>query len=521
MKDIRKAFTKYVTLWLIGLSLGIIVPGLTDTVHAEPQTKTTKTTQKKTTTTRKRKTNTSTGKAETSADVKKREQATQKEIKETEEKIRQNEQSVKQGLAELGKLQGDISESQAKINKLSKTIADLDSRINVLETGIGENEKDLKMLRDEYLKAVKKMRVAKKNKSDLVFLFSSENFNQALRRMRYLKQFSEWQQRQSSAIEEKVEELKTQKGELAIAKEKQDDQLKAQRHTQSQLESQYKKQDELVAGLKKNGSVLQAHLSKKQQEANELRNRISALIAEEQRKAAEEKAKKEAEERAKAEAARKAEEERLLAEANAQKESNKTEEKKTERKRKSKTEDKKEDKNKNNNPTEYADARKRTPRGTESPASSTSTSTTVSTSNSGVSFASMKGSLPHPASGSFKVTSRFGQQTLPDLPDIVYDNPGIDAEVSEGASALAVYNGNVSGVYMVPGYNTVVIVNHGTYYTVYGNISSPSVKVGDEVKVGQGLGKLAPDEDNHGRSSIHFEVWRNREKLNPLEWIKN
>ena len=135
-------------------------------------------------------------------------------------------------------------------------------------------------------------------------------------------------------------------------------------------------------------------------------------------------------------------------------------------------------------------------------------------------FAAMKGSLPRPVSGAFKVTSRFGRQSLPDLPDIVYDNPGIDAEVSSGSSAAAVFGGKVSGVYMIPGYNTVVIVNHGNYYTVYGNISSPAVKVGDAVKAGQNLGALAPDEDNSSKSSIHFEVWRNREKLNPLEWIK-
>lgn len=92
--------------------------------------------------------------------------------------------------------------------------------------------------------------------------------------------------------------------------------------------------------------------------------------------------------------------------------------------------------------------------------------------------------------------------------------------VSAGASALAVFSGKVSGVYMLPGYNTVVIVNHGNYYTVYGNIASPAVKVGQQVKAGQGLGSLAPDEDDRSRSSIHFEVWRNREKLNPLDWIR-
>ena len=166
-------------------------------------------------------------------------------------------------------------------------------------------------------------------------------------------------------------------------------------------------------------------------------------------------------------------------------------------------------------PQNYAEARKRVPGSAASKGASAN-----ATVNSAGNFASMKGSLPKPASGSFKVTSRFGRQSLPDLPDVVYDTPGIDAEVSPGASALAVYGGKVSGVYMIPGYNTVVIVNHGNYYTVYGNISSPAVKVGDQVRAGQGLGALAPDDDDHSRSSIHFEVWKNREKLNPLEWIR-
>ena len=165
----------------------------------------------------------------------------------------------------------------------------------------------------------------------------------------------------------------------------------------------------------------------------------------------------------------------------------------------------------------YADARKRTPR-TSSGATSTTASAVASSAKGN--FAAMRGSLPKPVSGSFKVTSRFGRQSLPDLPDVIYDNPGIDAEVSAGSSALAVYGGKVSGVYMIPGYNTVVIVNHGNYYTVYGNIASPSVKVGDSVNAGQGLGSLAPDEDDRSRSSIHFEVWRNREKLNPLDWLR-
>lgn len=523
-------------------------------------------------------------KQETSADVKKQQEATQKEIKLTEQQIKENDRSIKKGLNELGKLEGDISASRKKIAETSGKISALKGKIGSLETGILKNESDLKKLRDEYLKAVKKMRVAQKNKSALAFVFASDNFNQALRRMRYLRQFSAWKDRQSAAIASKTSELKTQRDQLAAAKEEQDKTLRLQQTEQTNLQRQYGRQDAIVADLRANGQALQTHLSKKQAEANDLRNRISALIAEEQRKAAEEKARQEAarkaeeqrlarEEKARKEAeaaaareeelaARKADEDAALlakaekeakagdakAKAEAEKlrkkqqkaaeKARKEEEKRAkeqakreaaakESARKAKEEEAKRlakeesarNKASKGSSKNYADARKRTPRSSNAQPANPAPSAVKTASNAG-NFSAMKGSLPRPVSGSFKVTSRFGRQSLPDLPDVVYDNPGIDAEVSNGATAIAVYGGKVSGVYMIPGYNTVVIVNHGSYYTVYGNIANPSVKVGDTVDVGHALGRLAQDEDDSSHSSIHFEVWRNREKLNPLEWIR-
>ncbi len=115
------------------------------------------------------------------------------------------------------------------------------------------------------------------------------------------------------------------------------------------------------------------------------------------------------------------------------------------------------------------------------------------------------------------MTSPFGRHALPNLPDVVYDNPGIDIEVAPGATAKAVYGGKVSGVYGVAGFGTVVIVNHGNYFTVYGNLSGSSVRTGDTVKAGQAVGKAAPDSGNKKVGSLHFEVWKNREKLNPMQ----
>ena len=544
-------------------------------------------------------------KTETSADVKKLQEATHKEIKQTEQQIRENEQKVKSSLNELGKIQDEIGVSKNKISATSTQINTLTGRISGLEKGISDNEKELQRLRDEYLKAVKKMRLARGGNSALSFIFSSDNFSQALRRMRYLRQFSEWKERQSGVIDSTTVKLRSQREDLSKIKREQSEVLKQQQKDQALLQEQYTKQDAIVAGLRQNGTALKSHLSKKQAEANQLNIRIANLIAEEQRRAeearlaeerrkaeearkaaaekarkeAEEKARKEAEEKARREAeeARKAEE-RRLAEAKAAAEkaaaehaaaekaakekqmadkaanekaaqakaaAEKAAAKKAELERKAKenaakeiaakekaAKEKAEKEKDQATAKSFANARKRTPRadGQVAPAATKvekssntaagSKSVAKSSGKQGGDFAAMKGSLPRPVAGAFRVKSRFGRQSLPDLPDIVYDNPGIDAEVASGAAAAAVFGGKVSGVYMIPGYNTVVIVNHGSYYTVYGNISSPSVKVGDSVSTGQKLGVLAPDEDSQGHSSIHFEVWRNREKLNPLEWIR-
>lgn len=489
------------------------------------------------------------GKGETSADVKKRQEATQKEIKETEARIRENERQVKNGLSALSKIEGDISTSKERIAATTGTINSLNGRITGLEKNISDNEGELDKLRGEYLKAVKRMRTARRGNSALAFIFASENFNQALRRMRYLRQFSEWKDRQSAAIDSATMRLRGQKETLAKARIEQSEALKRQQSEQTTLQQQYSQQDAILADLRKNGSALKTHLSKKQAEANQLKSRIAELIAQEEaRRLAEEKARKEAEERARKEAEEKArkeaeekarreaqEKERLLAEQKAADKAAKDkvaadnaakEKAAADKTAKEKAAKEKADKEKAAKDKAVKDTQRNLAK-TETPAKSAPTKPTPAKSAAatpaksvGGDFSKMRGSLPKPVSGSFRVTSRFGRQSLPELPDIVYDNPGIDAEVAAGASALAVYGGNVSGVYMIPGYNTVIIVNHGNYYTVYGNIATPAVKVGDAVKAGQGLGSLARDEDDSSHSSIHFEVWRNREKLNPLDWLR-
>lgn len=481
---------------------------------------------------------------ESKAELQRRQQAAQAEIAETRRKIKENDRQVSRNLAELGKLQGDIETAKRQVAATRNQVTTLQNRIGTLEGKIAQGDKEVARMRGEYLKAVKAVRKRKGSNSTLAYLFSSKSFGEARRRMRYLREFSEWRKKQTDEIQNELNVLNRERAALAQSRDMYGKALARNVTAQKQLETQYSKQDAIVVQLKANGSALKTHLAQKQQEANALKGRVAALIAAEQRAAEQREAERLAAEKRAAEqraAEEKAARDRELAmtpkpgKAEGAKEPAKEKPKETkakeQRKRRPKQpkqaapkqqpkqEKTEPQKNAGNSGREYADARNRRPRAS-APSGSSSASASGSKPAGGSNFASMRGSLPRPVGGAFNITSRFGPHSLPDLPDVVYDNPGIDAEVARGATAQAVYAGKVSGVYMIPGFSTVVIVNHGGYYTVYGNLASASVKVGDVVKQGSAVGRVADSEDSPGHGQIHFEVWKNRDKQDPLAWIR-
>ena len=576
--------------------------------------------QKKTSATGKKQSGRSKGKStqpsgpKSSAEAKKMQEATQRDIQQTKEKLRLNEQQIKTGLSDLNRLSSEIAAGRTQVAGLQKKVAGLNTQISNLGTEITKNEAELKLMRDEYLKAVKKMRLTKKNQSTLAFIFASENFNQAMRRIRYMRQFSAWKERKSADIDGKIEQLGKERENLAKAKDAQTVALGQLTKSQEALEANHKKQETLVATLRQNGDALQTHLTAKQNEANRLKETISNLIAQEQAKAeAERRAreKAEAERKAKAEAERlareKAEAERLAAEKaaaekalaekiaaekaaaekaaaekaaaekaaekalkeklaaekalaeksaaekaaaekevaekakayrKAQEDKEKADRKFAEAKakadEKARKEQEKLDKKKFEdsqrtarrkgdrrlkNSVEVKEAAKAadpvavaTPKTVEKNA--------VKETVSKVNFASLRGSLPRPVDGSWRITNQFGRHAMPEMPEIQYDNPGIDAEVAKGATVKSVCGGKVSGVYKLSGYGNVVIVNHGDYYTVYGNLGSTNVSVGTQVGSGTALGTAGSDPDDPRRGSVHFEVWKGREKQNPSAWLR-
>lgn len=135
-------------------------------------------------------------------------------------------------------------------------------------------------------------------------------------------------------------------------------------------------------------------------------------------------------------------------------------------------------------------------------------------------FEAQKGKLKYPVSGNYNVVRGFGRYNDPDYPKMTLDNPGIDIEAEKGAKALAVYGGVVSAVFRSSGFHHIVMIRHGEYITVYANLKNVSVKKNEKVKAGQNLGTIYTDPSDKDRTILHFEVRKEKKRLNPLEWIK-
>jgi septal ring factor EnvC (AmiA/AmiB activator) len=135
-------------------------------------------------------------------------------------------------------------------------------------------------------------------------------------------------------------------------------------------------------------------------------------------------------------------------------------------------------------------------------------------------FENNKGKLPPPLSGKYTIISRFGEQQHHELAHVRTNNNGIDIQTTAGAEARSIFNGVVTRVFVMPGFNNNVIVRHGNYLSVYSNLSQVYVKAGDQVTTRQSLGKIFTDTQSGNETILHFQLWKENTKLNPQVWIQ-
>lgn len=131
-------------------------------------------------------------------------------------------------------------------------------------------------------------------------------------------------------------------------------------------------------------------------------------------------------------------------------------------------------------------------------------------------FASNKGRLPWPVDGT--VTDTFGERNHPVYKNVKLPfNNGVTVTTAVAAPVKAVFNGEVTQVVVMPGYNKCVLVRHGSYFTFYCRLGTVNVNSGDKVKTGQVLGYV---DTIGGETSLHFQLWSGRQPQNPENWLK-
>ena len=116
------------------------------------------------------------------------------------------------------------------------------------------------------------------------------------------------------------------------------------------------------------------------------------------------------------------------------------------------------------------------------------------------------------------ISLRFGLQRDPILKNVSINNTGIDIQTQRDENVEVVFEGEVRVKAFVPGQNNVVIIKHGNYYTVYSKLKSVEVKQGQVLRTGDLIGKVHTN--NAGITQLHFEVWRDKKKLDPERWLK-
>lgn len=132
-------------------------------------------------------------------------------------------------------------------------------------------------------------------------------------------------------------------------------------------------------------------------------------------------------------------------------------------------------------------------------------------------FEGNKGKLPWPCERGIIVES-FGERPHPELRDIKINSTGIDILTEAKSMARSIFDGKVTKIIQIPQYNNVVIIRHGDYLTVYGNLDEVFVNVGQEITTKQNIGTIYSN-NSEGTTKLHFEVWKSSTLLDPEGWI--
>lgn len=395
-------------------------------------------------------------------------------LKKSQSDLTKTKKEVRKGQQSLTFIGQQLNERLRYIQQLEKELDALDKEINRIQEKIRKAERELQAKREKLKMSIRYARTQKEYNSTLLFVLSAKNVTQMYRRARYAREYVAYQKSLGEQIVKKQTGLLELQNRQLDHKSKKNAILHEVKIQRKQLNIQQVAQRKKVDGLKKQESGLAGKIKEQQKQLAVLDKKIDQLIAyeiEQARKRAEEAAKKKAAE----EAAR--------------------------MKKKTAKGDK-----------GSSSSRQKTDK---APASKGTWLTAEDRQLNGT-FEQNKGRLPVPVTGQYMIGNRFGMYQVPGLKNVRLENKGVNYVGKAGAKARAVFNGEVSAVFQFGGTKNVLI-RHGSYISVYCNLSSVIVSKGQKVKGKDIIGSIA--DDGSGNCVLHFQLRKETVKLNPEVWM--
>lgn len=412
-------------------------------------------------------------------DLEKQRAEIQDEITEVKRSLELTKKNKKASLGQLALLQRKLRLRQAAINNVNRQIDFIQDDIGKSRNEIAKLKKDLDTLKMQYTKSVVYAYKNRSNYDFLNFIFSASSFNDALKRVEYLKSYRLYREQQTNTILNTQSLLQKKIGSLEQSRKEKDEVLAKQERDRLELVEEKKEKDQVVSKLKSREKELSRELSAKQKADNKLRASIKAAIDREIRLARQKALEEEKKLKAAALAAAKTESSDVA----------KTESSSSaaEAPKKEVTVVKK---------TSVFDA---TPGGE------------IISDN----FEKNKGKLPWPIEkGNIKIP--YGNYAITGT-KLKGNNPGLTLETEGNSAVKAIFDGDVVAVFDVEG-EWNVLIRHGKYFTTYGNLSSKDVAKGQKVKSGEVIGKAGVNGDGNGE--IEFLLLQENKNLDPATWIR-
>lgn len=436
---------------------------------------------------------------QTSSDkLKKEQQKLEKKISNTKVLLNKVKTSSQASLNELKLIDNQIKSREALVRVF-------DNQVRVAEIKMVEKKQEVNQLKTRLIQLKRQYKSMllyaykrRNNFGKIMFILSSDNYNEASKRTKYLKKVAAIQKKQMALILQHRSLIHKELNQIKEEKETKSKALEEKKLEREQIAKDKVSKEKTYQKFKQEEQKLFAQLKEDERKKEELKQKINAAIKADIVRQEAERARKESDAAKKREAdSKKKKEQEELALKNKEKEKGKSlSTKMGSEKVSEKTPEK-------------------TPEEPKTPVFVETSEGSVT----GKNFESNKGRLPAPVS-SGSIVESFGRNAHPTLPDVYTNNNGVDYACSRGTNVRAIFEGEVTSVFSITGAGKVVIIKHGNYRSVYSNLKETFVSIGSKVNMKQAIGSLMTD----GNVSIcHFEIHQVvggvPKCLNPQLWV--